>query len=132
MYIINGDPIPLARARFGKGRAWDAQKRLKLMLGIELSKQHLDQPLYYGALHLDVVFYMTFAKSTPQKTRDKFVNKPHIFKPDLSNLIKFIEDVAQGIIYKDDCIIASVFAKKIYDNNPRTEFTIKQLVSNET
>lgn len=132
MYIINGDPIPLARARFGKGRAWDAQKQQKLVLGIALAKQHQNKLLLQGALHLDVVFYIAFAKSTSSKTRDKLTGTYHIFKPDLSNLIKFIEDVAQGIIYHDDCIISSVCAKKIYDNNPRTEFSIKQLVSNET
>ena len=51
----------------------------------------------------------------------------HHIKPDLSNMLKFTEDVAQSIIYADDCIIAEISAKKIYDHNPRTEFFFTQL-----
>lgn len=51
----------------------------------------------------------------------------HQYKPDLSNLLKWIEDCATGIIYRDDCIIASICAKKLYAESPRTEFTVEQL-----
>ena len=53
--------------------------------------------------------------------------QPHYSRPDLSNLIKFIEDVATGILYKDDCIIAELVSYKHYDTNPRTEFMITPL-----
>jgi Holliday junction resolvase RusA-like endonuclease len=51
----------------------------------------------------------------------------HIARPDLSNLIKFIEDIAIGILYGDDSIIAEIYARKCYDATPRTEFELIQL-----
>lgn len=33
-----------------------------------------------------------------------------------------------GIIYREDCIVAKITARKIYDENPRTEFTFEEIV----
>ena len=65
--------------------------------------------------------------------RPKKYQKPmgwHVYKPDVSNLLKFIEDTCTGILFHDDCIIASVLACKRYDIEPRTELIITEL-SNE-
>ena len=61
------------------------------------------------------------------KKRLELENKLHHFKPDLSNLIKFVEDLANGIIYKDDSQISCITACKVYSQYPRTEFTISSL-----
>lgn len=123
-YIINGDPIPLLRARIGPRRAWDSQKQVKLIWGIELASQHKEQPLYEGPLHLELTCFFRVPDSYSFKKATSTYNKPHTFKPDLSNLLKFVEDVATGILFKDDCTIASISAKKCYDYIARTEFTI--------
>lgn len=57
--------------------------------------------------------------------------RPHNIKPDGSNLLKFIEDCANKILYKDDCqIVKGSFFKK-YSNNPRTEINIMPIESHE-
>lgn len=123
-YVIPGNPIALMRARHGNGRVWDSQKQLKVCYGIELSSQHGTKRMYGGALLLDVVFYMEIMA---KRSIDKFDGRYHVFKPDLSNLIKFVEDAATNILYNDDCTIVKINAKKIYDKNPRTEFSIIEL-----
>jgi len=126
-YVIMGDPTPLARARHGKGRTWDSQKQLKLVWGIHLKGQHQDKPLLFGPLLLDITFYMKQPKTKKNK-EDKESGDYHKIKPDLSNLVKFIEDVATNILYKDDCLIAKIIATKVYDENPRTEFTLQRII----
>lgn len=122
-YVVGGNPTPLARARHGNKRCWDEQKSLKLVFGIHLRDQHEGSLFFEGPIHVDVSFFMPLPKSRTKKEPDT----PHHIKPDLSNLVKFVEDVGSGILYKDDSIIASMNARKQYSENPRTEITIVQL-----
>jgi Holliday junction resolvase RusA-like endonuclease len=68
---------------------------------------------------------MPVAKSR-EKFKDSLMGTYHFYTPDTSNMVKYVEDVANGILYKDDCSIAKVIATKIY-GEPRTEFTITEL-----
>ncbi len=125
-FIIPGDPVALARARYGNGKVYDCQKEIKSKYAIILSNQHNDYPFFQGPLHLDITFYFSIPK-TSIKHADKLRFTPRACKPDLSNLVKFIEDVAIGILYRDDAVISVINCKKIYDNPARTEFIISEI-----
>lgn len=125
-YVVLGSPVPLARARHGNKKTWDSQKAIKYGWGLQLRSQHAGRPLYSTPLHLDICFYFEMPQSLKSKW-DTIRGKPHHFKPDLSNLIKFVEDVATSIIYTDDSLIASTCARKVYDDTPRTELTISEI-----
>lgn len=127
-YIIPGDPVPLARARVNtnSARIWDSQKQIKLLTGLEIRKQHDNRPLFKDPVELNISFFMKQPKRGPNS---KLYYHQSI--PDLDNMIKYICDVCNGILYKDDAIISSIRAKKVYDKNPRTELTISTLHSNE-
>ena len=127
-YVLTGPPVPLARARFASGKVYDSQKKSKMGSGILLSRQHDTDPIFQGPLELDICFYFAICKSHHKKIKE-LCNTPHFFKPDLSNLIKFVEDVANRIIYHDDCQIATINAKKLYCDigDERTVFTIKEI-----
>ncbi len=127
IFVIPGDPTPLARPRFSHRKIYDSQKNLKLVAALHVQSQQNDAPLLEGALHLDIIFYIKIPESISKKRKEAFYNKPHIFKPDLSNLVKFYEDICSGVVYHDDCIIAAITAKKIYDERPRTEFTLRSI-----
>lgn len=124
LYVIMGDPIALARPRFNKRSVYDSQKNKKLVAGINLRNQHGNAPFLEGALHLDIYFYL---KIPMQGKHGRLDNRYHIYKPDLSNLLKFIEDIGTGIIYHDDSIISSINATKRYSIEPRTEFKLTVL-----
>lgn len=122
-YIIPGDPTPLARARFASGRAYDSQKQAKLSWGLQLANQHKDIGFFRGPIGLEVTFFMAVPQ-TRIKNLQKLINTHHVFKPDISNMLKWVEDCAQGILYQDDCVISQISCKKIYSDQPRTEFKI--------
>lgn len=127
-YTIPDVPVPLKRPRFFKNKVYDAQKHLKLVKGIELKNQHQNKPPFAGILHFDINFYFALPKKLAQKNK-LMLQQYHIYRPDLSNLIKMVEDLCVdcGIIH-DDCIISSVFSRKVYDEgDPRTEFIITQI-----
>lgn len=126
-FTIKGDPIPLARARFGRHGVWDAQKKLKHEYRECIENQFGMREFYDGPLHVEMVFYFGMPDSWSYKKQSKMHGIHHSFKPDLSNLVKFLEDVCTGIIYKDDCVIASLSAMKKYDYQPRVECFIREI-----
>ena len=121
LFVIDGDPKPLARPRFGARRVWDSQKKLKHDIQLILQSQKKYKGFLSKALHMEVTFFM----KTPLKSRRE--GQFHIYRPDLDNMIKMVGDVCGQILYKEDCIIASIAAKKIYDLHPRTEFYLKEI-----
>ena len=82
--------------------------------------------LYSGPLLLDVTFYFPMPVSLKKKW-EAMLHTPNFYRPDLSNLIKYIEDVCTGLIYEDDCLITEIRAKKLYSNIGRTEFTLTEI-----
>jgi Holliday junction resolvase RusA-like endonuclease len=127
IYVLEGTPSPLQRARFFKRGVYDSQKQEKLLLGLKLRNQHnSDKPLS-GVLHFNITFH--FPYPSHPKTREKLTKQFfHIYKPDLSNLIKMIEDICVDTeIITDDSIIASMFSAKVYSDKPKTTFQIISL-----
>lgn len=129
IFVIPGDPIPWARAHpnYAKRKVYDSQKHLKIAASLYLSQQAGNDPLFEGPIHMDITFYMKVPQSISAKRRELLYGKPHFTKPDNTNMTKFYEDICSGILYHDDCIIAVTTARKIYDANPRTEFTLREL-----
>lgn len=127
IYTILGDPIPLARARHAHRRTYDSQKQLKMMLGIEIERQHAGRPMYSGPLEGTFTFFFGFPENMSDKKKAELVGKPHIYKPDTSNLQKLIEDICSKLLYPDDCLLARVHSYKVYDYIPRTEFFITEI-----
>lgn len=123
-YIIKGEPIALLRPRMNseQRRVYDSQRSLKQLVGIGLRSQHDDRPLLSGPLHLNITFYMTVPPHSKRKTLH------HCFKPDLDNLIKWICDISNGNLFVDDAGVSRITALKVYDDNPRTEFTLDRIV----
>lgn len=128
-YIIMGDPIAWKRPGVNnQKRFYDRQTNEKMLFGLELRRQHGDNPVFEGGpLRMDIYFYMPIPKHLIKKISALRQQHSHIYtktKPDTSNLLKLIEDAARFIIYKDDVLIASHFTHRVYDdgNGPRMEF----------
>lgn len=129
IYVIPGNPTPLARARFSfrnnTPRVYDSQKDLKLVTGIHIRNQHGDLPPYQGPLILHATFYFPI----PLKYKNKiYAGHPYKSVPDLSNLVKYVEDLCQDVnLFKNDAQITDIIAKKQYDNDTRTEFYFQEI-----
>ena len=73
-------------------------------------------------LEMEVSFVYPKPKKLPKNRSNYFVTP----KPDMSNLIKAIEDgMEKGRIYHDDAQIVTVIALKRYGDPPRTEVTLR-------
>ena len=126
-YSLPGNPIPLARPRFGKGRIFDSQKLLKINHGILLKRQHGKKPLLKSPLCLTVTFFLPFPCNSTRAKKDKIKGTYQCRRPDLDNLIKYVLDTSNLVLFSDDQLVCKINAKKIYDSEPRTEFTLTEL-----
>ena len=128
-YILRGKPIPLKRPKFTTKpfpHAIDSQKEIRQDAILELIMQRPTIRVLSGPLTLNVTFFMPIPKMSKKKTLAS-IGQPHIKRPDLSNMIKWTEDVAEAAhLFSDDSIIATINAKKIYATIPRTEFTLSK------
>jgi len=88
-----------------------------------------------GPICMEIKFHMPRPKSHYRAGKRSYMlkdNSPvyHTKTPDLSNLIKFVEDALQGVngFYKDDSQIVELRASKRYSqtHNPRTEIIIDE------
>lgn len=132
--IIPGIPIAKARPRFcriGKHvRTYDIQatEAGKWLL---LARQQITEKLT-GPLSLDFTFIFPRPKSHFGTGRNSGRLKPsaplaHTKKPDISNLIKFPEDILNGLAWNDDAQIVLMVAHKRYcedGEEPGTEIVI--------
>ena len=126
-FIIQGNPLALARPRFGHKHIFDSQHFEKLSAALSIRNQMGSTPLFENCpLFIEIIFYMKMPKCSLKK-RAQILGSFHIFKPDIDNLEKFLFDSCNNVVFKDDCLIAQVTKKKIYGEEPRTEFTIGRL-----
>lgn len=125
--IIPGIPIAKARhklCRRGNFPAmYDPQETKKKFVRQKIQAQHNDSFLPdWKAYKINLIFFMPFHNET-----FPWMPSPHICKPDLDNLEKFILDCCSGILYRDDKQIVEISSKKLYSDQPRTEIEIMPL-----
>jgi len=81
----------------------------------DLMFQHGLEEMFSVPVHMYVDFY--FGLPNDKKRKELLLKQRyHCSTPDLDNLIKMVGDVCvdSGVI-KDDCLIASISARKFYD-----------------
>jgi len=133
--MVLGEPKSQARHRhFTKGKfsgsydpSGDKKKTFASILQENAPVQLISAPI-----SLDVTFYMGRPKNHYKTGANSEMLKDsapeyHSGRPDLDNLVKFVQDSLNTIYYKDDALISQITAKKIYSESPRTEITITKL-----
>lgn len=122
MITIPGRPIPLARPRFSNDRVYNSQRIALTNMGLLMRNQFNGEPLT-DPVEMHVFFYFKIPASY-HKHKDEMIGTPLAHKPDLSNLVKFVEDAANGVLYKDDSCIVHIEAWKLYGEEEMTEITL--------
>ena len=124
---IPGRPVAKARPKFvTKSRtgkpfkfpmAVNKQRKIEEEYRKEINQQMHGQIMLKGPVDMKMIFVMPIPKSWP-KYRVKEIEGgkkiPHEKKPDLENLVKFVPDVMNGLVFKDDRQIAHIDAGKYY------------------
>ena len=122
---IPGTPTPYSAPRFNKFKVYDVRYKEKDDARRSIRTQ-FDQPIIHGSVKLKFVFYMPIPKSNAKSTQQSMAIGliPHTKKPDVSNLVKFAEDILKEIVIIDDSIVTKIIASKKYSEDPRTEITV--------
>ena len=133
-FEIEGKPLPLSRPYYSKTAIFDRSKKDKELFSLQCSYMKPKEPLE-GPLSLDLEFYFERPKSHFRTGKYSHLLKKectiyHKNTPDLSNLIKFVEDALIGSFYRDDRQIVIINAIKYYchngNNKPKTIIGIKE------
>ena len=118
-----GDPVPQARARIVSGgkHAYDPKAKLKEGYKWQIKSQYREEPIA-APFAADLIFFMPIPKSLSKVKKRQMLNGriPHIKKPDLDNLAKFIFDCMNDLVFDDDSQMIELRAKKIYSDKPGT------------
>jgi len=127
-FTLDIDPKPKSRPRVTKtGRAYTPKVTREFEQAIKtLSRVHISEPLE-GAVSLKVLFVHPRLKSDPKKRPER---KYKTTRPDLSNLVKSLEDGLEGVAFKDDAQIVRIEAEKIHaalHEEAHIEVTIQEL-----
>ncbi len=142
--IIPGNPIPKARHRsyrLGKFiKTYDPQDKEKKALtnflyqnyGSFVKSSDLYEWNKETPLSIKIKFLMPIPKSDTQSMKNQkawgLIVPTH--KPDISNMLKFYEDVFNQVIYHDDSQVVHVEMDKLkYSEKPRTEIEIMEINS---
>ena len=134
-FIIEGKPKPLLRPYYSKISIFDRSKKDKYDFAIQCNF-YKPKELLKGPLSLELRFYMPRPKNHFRSGKFSHLLKDltlerlyHIKVPDLSNLIKFVEDALVGSFYEDDRQIIEIKAVKLYCNKkgPRTEIDLRMI-----
>lgn len=125
---IPGNPIAKKRPRFARrGKfvtTYNAQESEEGKFMCIMSSQigH-HEPIPAGTpIYLHIDFGMSFPTSMSAKKR---LYATHTKKPDLDNLIKFVKDCANGILWHDDSQVDTIRARKFYAETPHTRIFLR-------
>lgn len=109
---VKGTPVPQGAVRYGKhGRGYHANggrlKPWRSAVAEEAACSYNGDPIS-GPVGIELTFVMP---------RGKTVKREHpSVRPDLSHLIRAVEDALTGVVYKDDSQIVEITAFMVYED----------------
>lgn len=130
-----GEPVAWARARLGKrnipftpARQRNNAVALKLLAQQEMA----GRVLFDEAICLDLTVEFAIPKSFSKAKAASALRRElrPTKKPDLSNLVKQVEDALNGVVFRDDALIVEYGTlQKVYSHQPKIVVTVRPLVS---
>jgi len=128
-----GEPVAWARARLGLRSVHftpPKQRNNGVALKLLAQEEMMGRTPMTGALQLDVHAEFRIPKSFSKAKRKAAIlgELRPTKKPDLSNIIKQIEDAFNGIVFVDDAqIVQYGNPRKVYGEQPKIVVTVREL-----
>jgi len=119
----------------GKTKSWE--QFISLVARQAAVRAGLRKPIPLGTpVILGCLFYLPIPSSWPSKKKERARSGElrHTSKPDLSNLLKCIEDGAEKVLWHNDSqidcygTVDGVMTKKLWAREPRTEVEVRAVV----
>ena len=126
---IPGKPFAKQRPRFSRrnGRAFTPKETVSFEQTVgTLAAQLLPRPLE-GPVRVKVAATFEPPKSWSKKKTAAHINRPHMQRPDLDNIVKAISDGLNRIAYADDGQIVQIEASKVWGPTAQTVVTVEAL-----
>jgi len=121
-FSIEAKAVPWQRAGINQGRVFTKpETRAWQQVVARHARRAMGRTMPMdGPVSLSVQFYQPVPPSWPKAKRAKAIACEHwpTSRPDLSNLVKSIEDACNGILYLDDSQIVSLQVLKLYAESP--------------
>jgi Holliday junction resolvase RusA-like endonuclease len=129
--IIPGEPMGKARARMTKtGFVYTPKKTVNYEVLIKelFIVKYPDFHPFNGPVRLNLSAWMKMPKTSRKRTEamERGEIRP-AKKPDISNILKSIEDGLNGLAYCDDKQIVEARIEKRYSTRPRIELRIEEI-----
>ena len=130
--VLLGTPVPWARTAGGRtvGLFTPAkQRRNAQTLAVLAQQEMLGRAPFDGPIELNMLAAFPVPASWSGKKRAAALRQ-EIFpakRPDLSNLLKQVEDSLNGVVFRDDALIVQAQIAKIYGEEPQIVVTISTL-----
>ena len=133
--VIFGEPVAQGRPRFSRQggfvKAYDPAKSRDYKSYVRMiAAQHAPVTPVEGAIEFSLRIYRAIPKGMPKYKREaaKAGKLRPVTKPDVSNVLKGVEDALKGVWYKDDSqIVGYGVLGKWYDERPRIEIMMREL-----
>mmetsp|Transcript_6288 Transcript_6288/g.13494 ORF Transcript_6288/g.13494 Transcript_6288/m.13494 type:complete len:288 (+) Transcript_6288:60-923(+) len=143
-FKVRGHPRPLQRHRTSRGHMYNPSIKYQRSfldafesLRLNTDGQNIDSP-FFGAteyLAMTIIFRMKRPKSHfvnsrpgPDRLKKNAPSQLSTIRTDVDNLIKFVLDSMNGILYEDDRQVTSIHATKVLDNEVLCEGSIEVYV----
>lgn len=126
-FTIHEVPVPLSRPRFSRrGHVYTPDKcqKAKQRIGIAALSKMQGTPPLDGPVELSILFGMKMPKRPkPHQANGMF----HTSRPDITNLVKLVEDSLNKILWNDDSQICTIITEKRYAVEPFTLVRVRQI-----
>ena len=133
-FDVEGIPVPKGRPRHTvrggfvhsytpeQTRTYEAavRERAKKAMG---SSEPLETPIK-AFFYVRLPIPKTITKKRLEAIRSG--SEMPIRKPDLTNIVKSLEDALNGVVYKDDCQIVTIHTSKVYSTHPGVDILIQE------
>lgn len=125
-FSVEGDPMPFFKSRHTERKTWDTIQTAIVSYRNNLDNASTNLGQLNGPLFLNIEFYLPYQ----YKNETYLIDRPHQGLPQLTRLVQFVEQVALEVsVIANPGQISSLFAKKHWSNNPRTEFLLYEIVA---
>ncbi|WP_312128121.1 RusA family crossover junction endodeoxyribonuclease [Brevundimonas sp.] len=128
-FIVPGEPQGKGRHRTGKFGTYTPAKTVAYegLIAFAAREAMQGQPLLEGPLLVRLRAIFSVPKSVSNKRREAMLagDVEPTKKPDLSNILKAVEDGCNGVVFHDDSAVTKHANEKVYGLTPCLQVTIE-------
>jgi len=134
-FTVHGVPRPQGSKRhLGQGIMVEASPHLAAWREdvASAARKVYDEDLMIGAVYLRALFTFPRPKSHYGTGRNENTLKPrapkhHAQKPDLSKLVRAIEDALTGVVFRDDSQVCALRSDKVWGQSAKCQIVVSEV-----